>query len=331
MANAVGGARRASRIWKYGNLLKAAAAEWREDKVSRLAAALSYYTILSLVPLLTIGLALAGSVFGREAAEGRVAEQLQEVVGPSGAKAVLTLVNTIRSIPLSRGGAILGVVALLFGASNVFHQLRDTLNTIWQVKGRPGRGLKGELVDRFRALVMVFGMGLLLVISLGLAAALSQIGHVLRASLPGLPSVFTFKTLHLLLGFGVNTLLFALMYKLLPDTEITWKDVRVGAAITALLFTAGQFLIGVYLGNTQIGAIFGPAGAVVILLAWVYFSAQLVFFGAELTWVYANTYGSRIVPSQNAAPLLEADAARQGIEQPSERASAALQENERGA
>ena len=311
------------------DLLRATVREWRDDRASRLAAALSYYTVFSLVPLLVIGLAAAGQVFGEEAATNQLVAQLRQIVGDTGARAVVAMIISLSRVELSPLGTVAGIGALVFGASHVFAELKDVLNTIWQVAQRPNAGWKRAVLNRLAAIAMVLGMGLLLVASLALAAALSAVDNLLGAWLAGLPYLFAVKAVNLIAGFGINTLLFAAIYKILPDTEIGWSDVWIGSAMTSALFTAGQFLIGTYFGSSRLAAALGPTGAIVIVLIWIYFSAQILFFGAELTWVYANRYGSRIVPDENAEPMTDDARARQGLAPPQPVEAPELVERER--
>jgi membrane protein len=293
-------------IWE---LLKTAGAEWLEDKAPRMGAALAYYTIFSLAPLLVITVAVAGMVFGQDAAEGRIVGELQGLVGPEGGKVIQTML-----VNASQGNdgiiaTIVGVVVLLVGAMGVFGELQDSLNTIWEVQPRPGRGVWGIIHDRLLSFAMVLGVAFLLLVSLVVSAALAALGSLLgewQASFIG-------QGVNLVVSFAVITLLFAMIYRFLPDARTAWKDVWLGAALTALLFSIGKFLIGLYLGHSTIGSTYGAAGSLAVLLVWLYYSTQIFLFGAELTQVYANHYGSRIVPALGAIPLTEEARARQGI------------------
>lgn len=306
-------------------LLKETWTEWQEDKASRLAAALAYYTAFSIAPLLVIAIAIAAIVFGEEAAKGQIATQLGTLVGPEAAKAIESLVES--SYRKSGEGIIATLISiglLFFGASNIFTQLQDSLNTIWEVAPKPGRGIKGIVKDRILSFGMVLGIGFLLLVSLILSTVLAALGNYLGGMMPGLQ--FVWSILNFSLSFGVITLLFALMFKFLPDVKITWGDVGIGAAITALLFTIGKSLISLYLGNSGVDSTYGAAGSLVVLLLWVNFSAQILFFGAEFTQVYANKYGSLIVPTENAVPLTEEARAQQGIPRTEDLEAAAAQD-----
>jgi len=282
-----------------------------EDKVPRLGAALAFYSVLSIAPLVLISLAVAGYVFGREAAQGELIGQLRGLVGPQGAKAIEAM---IASASEPKGGIIAtltGIATLLFGASGVFGQLQDAMNTIWEVQPKPGRGVLGVIKDRFLSFAMVLGTGFLLMVSLILSAALAAMFSFAGGLAPGLGPVL--QVANTLVSFAVVGVLFALIFKLLPDVRIAWRDVWVGALLTTVLFMVGKGLIGLYLGRSGLGSAYGAAGSLVALLVWIYYSAQIVFFGAEFTKVYANRYGSRIKPDADAEPITPEARAHQGI------------------
>ncbi|HBY97286.1 MAG TPA: ribonuclease BN [Chloroflexi bacterium] len=295
-------------IW---TLLKETFSEWSEDKASRLAAALAYYTVFSLGPLLIVVIAIAGVVFGQEAARGQIVAQAQGLIGRSGAQAVQTIIQNARQPTSGIVATSIGIVTLLLGASGVFGQLQDALNTIWEVMPKPGRGLMGAITDRFVSFTMVLGIGFLLLVSLVLSAVLTGLATFFGDVLP-IPG-FVLQIVDFVVSFAVITLLFAMIYKVLPDVEIAWGDVWIGAAMTSLLFTIGKFLIGLYLGRSAVTSTYGAAGSLVVILLWVYYSAQILFFGAEFTQVHARRYGSRIVPTEDAIPVTEKARAEQGI------------------
>lgn len=294
-------------------VLKATFQEWQDDKTPRLAAALAYYTVFSLAPLLIIAIAIAGAVFGEEAARGEIVGQIQGLVGQQGAEVIEAAIENAHQPGSNTGriASLISIVALIFGASGVFAQLQDALNTVWEVETKPGRGIKNFLRKRVLSFSMVLGIGFLLIVSLLISAALSALSTYLSGFIPG--ADFLWQIFNFVFSFAVITLLFAMMYKLLPDVKITWNDVWIGAIITALLFTIGKWLLGVYLARGSFGSTYGAAGSLVIILAWVYYSAQILFFGAEFTQVYARRYGSRIVPDEHAIPLTEEARAKQGM------------------
>lgn len=271
-------------------LLKDSISEWLEDRAPRLSAALAYYTVFSLAPLLIIVIAIAGLVFGQEAVQGQIVEQIGHMVGKGSAKEIQTMIQSAHNPTSGVIGTVVGIVVLLFGATGVFGELQDSLNTVWDVSPKAGGGIWGMIKDRFLSFTMVLGIGFLLLVSLVLSAGLAALGNYLGSLLPG--SGYILQALYFLVSFGLITLLFATMYKVLPDVEIAWGDVWIGAIMTSLLFTIGKFLIGFYIGQTDVGSAYGAAGSIVVLLVWIYYSALILFFGAEFTQVYANKYGS---------------------------------------
>jgi membrane protein len=292
------------------DLLKATFAEWREDRAERLAAALAYYTMFSIAPLLLIAIAVAGLVFGEEAARGQVVGQLRGLVGQEGGEVIETAISNANRPAAGILATVVGLITLFLGASGVFGQLKDALNTIWEVKPKEGQGFIAVIKDRFLSLTMVLGVGFLLLTSLVISAALAALSDFLGGLLPGLE--FFWQVVNFVISFAVVTLLFALIYKILPDVKIAWRDVWLGAAVTALLFTIGKTLLGLYIGNAGVGSAYGAAGSLLVILVWVYYSAQILFFGAEFTQVYAKQSGRRIVPEANAEPVTEEERAQQG-------------------
>jgi membrane protein len=266
---------------------KEAFADWREDNAPRLGAALAYYTVFSLAPLLVIAISVAGLVFGREAAQGRIVAEVQGLVGKVGAEAVQAMLENARRPSASLWAAVLGTISLLLGAGGAFTELRGALNVIWEAPPRPGGGIRGALRGHFLSFAMVLVLGFLLLVSLALSAALSAVHGYTVGLLPGARALIEMAS------FGMVTVLFAMIFKLLPDTKIAWSDVWAGAATTAALFTVGKTLIGLYLGRGAFGSAYGAAASLAIILAWVYYAAQILFFGAEVTQVYARRHGSR--------------------------------------
>ena len=298
-------------LGKVFNLLKQTFKEWSEDKAPRLAAALSYYTIFSLAPLLVIAIAIASLVLDQAEVQTRLLDQIGNLTGAEGAGMIETMIAGQQDQGTDVIASVLGIAALLFGATGVVVQLQDALNTIWDVAPKPDRGLMGVIKDRFFSFAMVLGVGFLLLVSLVVSTALSALGDSLTGLLPGYEILL--QVLSFLVSFGFITLLFALIFKYVPDAEIAWRDIWLGAAVTALLFTIGEWAIGFYLGNTDVASAYGAAGSLIILLLWVYYSAQILFFGAEFTQVYANQYGSRVVPADDAVPLTEEARIAQGM------------------
>ncbi len=289
------------RIKPVFKLFKQAFVEWQEDKVTLLAAALAYYTVFSITPLLVIAIAIAGAVFGQDAARGEIIGQINSLVGKQGAQVIETGLANADQPKISGIASIISVIVLLVGASGVFAQLQEALNTVWDVKAKPKKA-KASIWEFIRKRLLSFGMvlaiGFLLLVSLVTSAMLSGIGKLQIDLLPGFTPVW--QLLNFGVSFGFISLLFALIYKYLPDVKIRWKDVWVGATITAFLFTIGKFLIGLYLGQGSLGSTYGAAGSLIVFLAWVFYSAQILLFGAEFTQVYARKYGQKIRPDSHA-------------------------------
>jgi membrane protein len=260
-----------------------------DSNAPRLGAALAYYTIFSMAPLLVVVVGIAGLVFGKAAAEGQIVYQIQTTVGPEGAKAIQALLAATQKPESGVIATLVGLVILFFGASGVFAELRDSLNLLWGVK-TPGTGFRGMVMSRFFSFAMVLAVGFLLLVSLILSALVSALGKYLGGYLPLNESM-----LHLLTtaaSFIVFTAMFALLYKFVPDLPVAWNDVWIGAAVTSVLFSIGKFVIGFYIGKAAVGSAYGAAGSLVIFLAWVYYSAQIFFLGAEFTHLYATRCGS---------------------------------------
>ena len=269
-----------------------------------LGASLAYYTVFSLAPLLIISISIAGLVLGEEAARGKIFEQLHYLIGEQGGKATQEMVQSASAKPATGVVAsIMGLVTLLLGASGVFGQLQSSLNIIWGVEPKPGRGILGMIKDRFLSFGFILVVGFLLLVSLMLSAAVTFFAQWISGLTPGMEVVA--HGLNFVLSLGVITVLFALMFKCLPDAVIAWRDVWLGAAITAALFTVGKFALSFYLGTSSVASAYGAAGSLIVLLLWVYYAAQIFFFGAEFTQVWANRFGSHVVPADDARPAGE--------------------------
>jgi membrane protein len=297
------------------SLVKDTFSDWSEDKAPRLAAALAYYTVFALAPLLLIAIAVAGLFFGREAATNQIGQQAAGLLGPTAGTALNTMVQRANE---NQGtgivASIIGVVTLLFAASGVFGELQDSLDTIWEVQPKPGLGIWGTLKKRFFSFAMVLGVGFLLLVSLVVSAALGALGTLVAGDQAN--QTLIWKVINFAVSFGVTTLLFALIFKVIPDAKVQWRDVWIGAVATALLFTIGKAVLGWYLGRPGTTSAYGAAGSFVALLLWVYYSAQILFLGAEFTQVYAREYGSKIEPDADAVPVTEEARAQQGIPRP---------------
>ncbi|HVU14800.1 MAG TPA: YihY/virulence factor BrkB family protein [Phototrophicaceae bacterium] len=299
-----------ARAKSWFNILKDTFQEWNEDKCPRLAAALAYYTAFSLTPLLIVVISVSGLLFGHDAVEGRVQYQIENVVGVQAASAIQDMLTNFSHPQSSTLATVIGIVTLLLGAAGLFGSLQDALDTIWEVKPKSS-GILTQVRQRFISFTMVLGICFVLLVSLVFSAAVSALGNVVAVHVPEQETIL--QIVNIVVSFGVITLLFAAIYKVLPDVEISWKDVWVGAGVTALLFTIGKYALGLYLGQSSVASGYGAAGSFVLLLLWIFYSAQILLFGAEFTQVYARTYGSRIVPSKNAVSLKEADRIAQGM------------------
>jgi len=270
------------------SLLGETCSEWYNDRAPRLGAALAYYTVFALAPGLILIISLAGVLLGEEAAQGQIISQVEDLAGEAGAQAVRAAIDSARNAGNSVLATGLGAVTLLFGLWGVFGELQDALNSIWGVRSRSGGGVIGAIKRRFWSFTMVVGIGFLLLISLAASAWLAALGKFFAGLLP-LPAAMM-ETANALLSFVVITFMFAVIYKLLPDVKIAWRNVWTGAAVTAMLFTIGKTLIGLYLGRSTVASVYGAAGSLIVMLLWVYYSAQVVFFGAEFTKVYARRF-----------------------------------------
>jgi membrane protein len=296
---------------------------WWEDKAPRLGAALAYYTVLALAPVVVLILPIAGAIFGREAATREIIGEFADLVGKVGAEAVRTVLDSPGRLGHpGRLATVLSVIVLLFAASGVFAQLQDAFDTIWEVRPKPGRAaVLSFLRKRFLSFAMVLGICFLLLVSLIISAGLAAMRYYAAAELKSLAWVWTIA--HFVVSFGVITLLFATIFKVLPDATVAWSDVWVGAAITSALFTAGKLAIGLYLGRSSFGAFYGTAGSLVVLLVWVYYSAQILYLGAEFTKAWSRRAGHVVRPTADAVAVTEEARAQEGIARQKESRAAA--------
>ena len=266
---------------------------WRADYAASMGAALAYYTLFSLAPLLLIVVSVAGLVFGEAAARGEIQAQLDSLMGPHSASAVQDLLASVHQPAKGVAATLLGLVLLLAGAASVFGELQDALDRIWRVPAKEGAapGWLDLLRSRLLSFGMILALGFLLTVSLLVSAMLAALGHRLEPVFEGWQSVVALG--NALGGFLLAALVFALIFKLMPRVHVMWRDVWVGALFTAVLFALGKSLIGLYIGRSGVASGFGAAGSLVVILLWVYWSAQILLIGAEFTWVYANLFGSR--------------------------------------
>ncbi len=292
-------------------LLKATLDDWLEDNAQRLSAALAYYSIFSIAPLLVIAISVAGLVLGEDAVRGQLAAQLNAYVGPQAAKGIQSMVLSASKPSEGWIGTIVGFATLLLGAAGVFGQLQDALNTIWEVKRTSSGGWKAFVRARLLNFGIVLAIGFLLLTSLLLTTALAAMnGYVERVI--GIPP-FISGLLAFCVSFCVVTTLFAFIFKVLPDARIKWRHVWNGAIVTALLFELGKFGLSFYLGRESTASSFGAAGSVVVILLWVFYASCIVLFGAEFTQVYAREFGETILPSENAVAVTAEGRAQQGL------------------
>ncbi len=283
------------------NLVKDSFSEWSADKAPRLGAALSYYTVFAIAPVLLLAISVAGLVFGRDAAQGQVLEELRGLLGADAAKMVQEMLAQSAGKGSGVVGTVVGLFTLVLGATAVMIELEAALDAVWKVKPRPGRGIKGLIKERVLSLGLVLTLGFLLLVSLVTSAVLAALGGTLeRVSFPGAAVVG--QVLTNLITLGIIGVFFALVFKFLPNAHIAWRDVWVGAMVTSALFHVGKIGIGYYLGRASVGSTFGAAGSLAILLVWVYYTAQIVLFGAEFTKLWAERRGSGVHPKKDAVP-----------------------------
>jgi membrane protein len=284
------------------SIIKAAGNAFLDDRAPRIGAALAFYTALSLSPLLVIAIAIAGFIYGEEAAKGGIASQIEGTVGKQGAASIeLILANTHRQ----SGGVlaiVIGAVTLFIGAMGIFGELQEAMNDIWKVQKKPGRKFWLQFLRaRMLSFAMVFGVGFLLLVSLTLTTIIAAAGTYLTGKWPESASIIQF--VNLVVGFAIEFALFGMIFKVLPDAQLAWRDVGIGSLITAVLFNIGKYLIVLYMGITSVGSSFGAAGSVVALLVWIYYSTQILLFGAEVTRIVSEKRGRTIAASQGAEPI----------------------------
>ena len=284
-------------------LLKLTAQEWLNDKAPQLGAALAYYTVFSLAPLILVLLAIVGVIFRDDPAGAweKLTEQMSYFLDRSAIQLVQNIAQKAAQPGKSTLATIIGIALALFGASGVFGQLQDALNTIWGVKAKPGMGIWKFLRTRFLSFAMVAGVCFLLLVSLAIEAVLKGFSHSVQAALPGGLAIAV--SVYLIFDFAVITTLFALIFKILPDVKTRWKDVWIGASMTAVFFSIGKWALGLYLGSGTAASAYGAASSLITLLLWVYYSSQILLFGAGFTQVYASEFRSRIKPEKYAVQI----------------------------
>ncbi len=283
-------------------LIRQSVGAWVDDYAPSMGAALAYYTLFSIAPLLIIAIAMAGLIFGQEAARGEIVTQIQGLIGREGAIAVQGLLKSANEPAQNIFATVVSIITLVIGATTVFAELQSDLDRIWRVPA-PAKvnGIWTLLRTRLLSFGLVLGLGFLLLVSLIVSAAVAAFGKWFDVFFKGWEAFIS--ALNFSISFAITTLLFAMIYKFMPRARIAWRDVWVGAVVTAFLFEIGKFLIGLYLGKTSVASGFGAAGSLIVLLVWVYFSAQIFLLGAEFTWVYSHEYGSKAAQTdQKSAP-----------------------------
>lgn len=272
------------RVWA---VFKAGLKGWWNDNVSRLGASLAYYTLFAIAPVLIVAIAIAGLVFGQDAVRGQIVHQVDDLIGMEGGRAVQALLQGASNHSAGVLATVLGSITFLLGATGAFLELQYALNTIWRVAPKASASLRDFLLQRLISFGLVVAIGFLLLVSLAVSAALAAFSGWLNARVPGM--AFLWMAVNLVISIGVSTLLFALVYKVLPDVDLDWPDVWIGAVMTSVLFSIGKTLIGLYIGHSSTASSYGAAGSVIVLLLWVYYSTQVVLLGAELTRAFTAT------------------------------------------
>ena len=285
-----------SRFKPYLSLLKETAKDWVEHDSPRLGAALAFYTVFAIAPLFVILLAIAGFVLGEDAARRQVFDELGRLIGSQGGQALESVAVASKQSGSGWWATLVALVTLFLGATGVFAQLQDSLNTVWNLRRKPGRQVSRFVKVRLVSFAMVLGIGFVLLVSLVINAGLSALGKYMSGLIPGQEVLW--QIINFLVSIGVVTLLFAMIFKVLPDAKIAWRDVWVGALLTAVLFSIGKSLLSLYLGKSSVASVYGAAGSLVVILMWVYYSAQILLFGAEFTRLYAIKCGSHVKPEE---------------------------------
>lgn len=279
------------------SLLKATSKEWLDDDPFRQSAVIAYYSIFSLPALLIILIWIAGAAFGQEAVQGQISSQIGDMLGEDTGKTVETMIKNAQEQESNLIMKIVGIGTLLFGSTTVFFQLQKSLNYIWEVEQKPDSDFKKLLIDRASSLGLIIIIGFLLLISLVASALITSLSDWIKSNFPGY-ILYLAEGINLILSLGIATLLFAIMYKVLPDVEIKWSMVWKGAFVTAILFVIGKFLLGLYFGMASPGSTYGAAGSIILILLWVNYTCLILFFGAEFTQVYARRKGNRLIPTK---------------------------------
>jgi membrane protein len=293
-------------IKKWWKLLSRATGEFLTDNGIKLSASLSYYTIFSMGPMLVVIISFAGIFFGREAVEGKIYGQIKGLIGSEAAIQIQDIIASIQKTRDSVTGAIIGIIILLIGATGVFTEIQSSINYIWSIRAKPKKGFLKFLKDRLISFSLVISCGFILLVSLIVNALTELLNDRLKNYFEDV-AVVVFYILNIIIIFVIITVLFAIIFKVLPDAKIRWKDALVGSSFTSIFFLIGKFLIGLYLGNSNLGLTFGAAASIIIILTWVYYSSIILFFGAEFTKVYAIENGAGIIPKDTAVFIIKSE------------------------
>lgn len=295
----------------YMNILKETATilkntfiNFSNDRGLKLSASLSYYTIFSLAPLLLLMISLAGFFFGKEAIQGQVFHEINGLIGNNAAAQIQEIIKNMELSGKTNTAVIIGAITLIIGATSVFGEIQDSINIIWKVKAKPKRGWVKILKDRLLSSSLIVGLGFLLIVTFMINGVLLAVNDWMKSYFPDV-TIVLFQIINVALSFIIITLLFGVIFKVLPDAKIGWKDVKIGAFFTACLFMLGRFLIGIYIEKSQTGLAYGAAGSLIIILVWVYYTAAILYIGAEFTRVYADFKGAKIEPADYAVVIEE--------------------------
>ena len=288
----------------YWKVIKKAAVEFDSNNCFKLAASLSYSTIFSVGPLLIVVISLAGIFYGRDAVQGRIYHQIKGLVGSNAALQIQDIIRNIQASKHTVAGAIIGGIVLLIGATSVFTEIQGSINYMWSIQAKPKKGWLKLIMNRLLSFSLIVAFGFISLVALVINSLMDLLSTYLKHYFSNI-TIYVFYTINLLLTLAAVTLLFTIIFKILPDAIIRWKDAFIGAVFTGLLFILGKFLIGIYLGNSNFGAMYGAAASIVVILTWVYYSSIILYFGAEFTEVYARDYGGKVRPSDTAVYILK--------------------------
>lgn len=288
----------------YWKVMKKAAIDFNDDNAFKLSASLSYSTLFAMAPLLVVLISLAGIFFGQQAVEGRVYEQLKDLVGGDAARQIQDIIKYTLQTRHTIAGAVIGGIVLVLGATGVFTEIQGSINYMWSIQAKPKKGWLKFLGNRLLSFSLIIASGFISLVSLLLNSLMDLLSSQLKRYFSSL-SVYFFYAVNYLLTLAAIVLLFTIIFKILPDAIIRWKDAIIGALFTGLLFLLGKFLIGLYIGKSNIGLMYGTAASIIIILSWVYYSSIILYFGAEFTKIYAQQYGGKIQPSDTAVFILK--------------------------